>query len=459
MEEGKPRGDPLLPFLAGFLAGAAGAVLARALLPRRVFDPRLLEGSKRGIPPVVLVPGILGSELRKADGTRAWLNVGNAFGTHELALPATLPPRDSRDELRPGGLLGVDTVLPRLFGFTEYIDFVELLHDAGFTRGTLEEGSFHIFTYDWRRDLVETAAALGAFLDGLGGSEPGHPGFTLVGHSMGGLVTRYYLRYGGAAPRGDVTWEGARHVRNMLLVATPSGGSLPALEALLVGERVGLSSTTLSSQVVERMPAIYSLLPPRGAAPLVGETGETIKADVLDPETWRRFSWGPFAPARRASDDEGPAAPAEVRQAFLSAALRRAREIQDALEKHPDTACPSRVALIGGDCLPTLGHALMADRPGALPRFLPRSRKESDLMYEAGDGRVTRSSALCAHLPSAAESELGCGIPEVSQVFFGDADHHGIYGEVTFQSELLRMLLRPPRVLPERSREQDPVEG
>jgi hypothetical protein len=64
-------------------------------------------------------------------------------------------------------------------------------------------------------------------------------------------------------------------------------------------------------------------------------------------------------------------------------------------------------------------------------------------MLEAGDGRVTRASVLAAHAPEADSSEIDCGIPEVSGSFFGSADHHGIYSEPTFQSLLLRLLLRP----------------
>jgi hypothetical protein len=34
-------------------------------------------------------------------------------------------------------------------------------------------------------------------------------------------------------------------------------------------------------------------------------------------------------------------------------------------------------------------------------------------------------------------------LPEVADAVFGSADHHGIYREPTFQSILLRLLLRP----------------
>jgi hypothetical protein len=125
--------------------------------------------------------------------------------------------------------------------------------------------------------------------------------------------------------------------------------------------------------------------------------------------------------------------------------LARAAALHRALARPPATRCPCRVVLLGGDCLPTLARALVPEKRGGLPRFEPWNRRESDAMFEAGDGRATRASVLAAHLPAAEESEHGCGIPEVSQAFFGSADHHGIYDEPTFQSILLRLLMRPAR--------------
>jgi hypothetical protein len=98
--------------------------------------------------------------------------------------------------------------------------------------------------------------------------------------------------------------------------------------------------------------------------------------------------------------------------------------------------------VLGGDCLPTLARAIVADLPGLPPRLEPVTRRESEWMFEAGDGRVTRDSVLASHLPGAVDSETGSGFLEASQVFFGAADHHGIYQEPTFQNLLLRMLLR-----------------
>jgi hypothetical protein len=258
---------------------------------------------------------------------------------------------------------------------------------------------------------------------------------------MGGLVVRYYLRYGGAEPSPDapVTWAGAARVASAVLAATPNGGSIPALGAILEGERVGLSYTTLAPSVVSRMPAIYQLLPPAGTRPLVDAHGKAFEHDLHDPATWERFGWGPFAPA---SDDR-----LASERAFVVAALDRARTFHAALAREAEAPCPVEVHALGGECLLTLARAVAGEGPpGTPPRLEARTRREQDLLYEAGDGRVPRASLLAAHLPGANDSASGSGLPEISRSFFGGADHHGLYADPAFQSLLLRLLLlRGPR--------------
>jgi hypothetical protein len=262
---------------------------------------------------------------------------------------------------------------------------------------------------------------------------------------MGGLVARYYLRYGTEEPSGSgaVTWSGARRIRNLLLVATPNAGSIMAFDAILNGDRVGLSTTTLAAPVIGRMPSIYHLLPPAGVRALVDEQLTPLDADLQDIETWRRFGWGAFQPVASRRRAGGTASMGrEHHQGFLARALGRARAFHEALSRAPDTPCPIRVVLFGGDCLPTPARALVPAADGTGPRFLPFSRREADALFDAGDGRVTRSSVLASHLRGADEADSGSGLSEVSQAFFGAADHHGIYAEPTFQSLVMRTLLR-----------------
>jgi pimeloyl-ACP methyl ester carboxylesterase len=430
------------PLIAGTFAGVVAGAVGGWLLTgrRRSLDSRLVRALSHGrvAPPLVVVPGLLGSQLVRPDGTVAWLNLGNALGHHHLGLPRKLPFTESRDELRPGPLVGTNAVLPRAFGFTEYADLVELLDGAGFERGLGSTGlRYTIFSYDWRRDLVESARELGRRLDSIAADrDDPEARFHLLGHSMGGLVVRYYLRYGGEEPHPDaqVTWAGARRVASAVLVATPNGGALPALGAILSGSRVGMSYTTLASSVVARMPAIYQLLPPPGAPVLLDSNSVPVEADLLSSPTWERFGWAPFGPSvdeRRASE-----------RAFVKAALARARAFHAALARPPKRPCPVPVSLVGGDCLPTLARAVVGEGPaGQPPRFEPKTDAEQELMYEAGDGRVTRASVLGSHLPGARIAETGSGIPEASRVYFGAADHHGLYADPAFQSLMLRLLL------------------
>lgn len=430
----------LIHFAGGVVAGLAGAFLYDALKPGRRFSPKLLRESREhpDLPATVIVPGIMGSGLERPDGTEAWLNVGNVFGHHDLRLPPVLPLKSSRDGLRPFGLIGVDAIIPRLFGFTEYADLLRLLKEAGFHRNVRENGSagavFHVFTYDWRRDLAESARRLGEYLDALALARGDNEArFNIVGHSMGGLIARYYLRYGDAEPGGPVTWAGAKRISQLIMVATPNAGSIFSLNAALNGNPVGMSNTTLAARVIAHMPAIYQLMPPRQAAPLVDRKGGPLDVDLHDVETWKRFAWGPWKTKGEDSTD--------VERDFVSALLERARAFQEALSRHPESDCPVPVIAVGGDCLPTLARAVAPERPGQSPRFEARSAAEGEAMFEAGDGRVPRSSVLGSHLDL--ENTRDWGLPEISHTFFGAADHHGIYAEPTFQSVLLRRLLRP----------------
>ena len=252
---------------------------------------------------------------------------------------------------------------------------------------------------------------------------------------MGGLVVRYYLRYGGAEPRpgAPVRWAGARRAASVIQVATPNAGSIPALSAILRGERVGFSYTTLAAPVIQRMPSMYQLLPPCGSRPLIDPDGRQLDDDLHDPETWTKFGWGPFAPGANGS--------LAAEREFVLAALERARVFHEALTVEPASPCPVPVYVLGGDCLLTAARAVVGEGPaGSLPRFDARTPAEQDLLFEPGDGRVTRASLLGSHLPPL---ETDSGYAETSRVYFGSSDHHGLYADPAFQSLLLRLLLRP----------------
>ncbi|HVD76570.1 MAG TPA: hypothetical protein VNH43_03125, partial [Vicinamibacteria bacterium] len=165
------RRDWFAPFMWGVLAAGSGMVLANSLATRRrrALPVRLIRGARSGVAPVVVIPGIMGSRLMRPDGTPVWLNIRNAVGHYDLTLPLTLPLTESRDDLVPGPLLGTTAVMPRLFGFTEYYDLLDILAAAGFNSSSKDghDPTHHVFSYDWRRDLVETARRLHETLEAL----------------------------------------------------------------------------------------------------------------------------------------------------------------------------------------------------------------------------------------------------------------------------------------------------
>jgi pimeloyl-ACP methyl ester carboxylesterase len=426
------------PFLAGITFGGALAGAWSLLRKKPRLDPRILRALPRGqeAPMVVFVPGLLGSELLRKDGSMAWLNLGNTFGHHDLSLPRTLPLSAARDELHPGLLIGTDYALPRAFGFTEYADLLQLLDGSGYEPGVGKGLRYAVYTYDWRRDIVESARGLARRLEGLA-QATGDPDarFHLIGHSMGGLLVRWYLRYGGAEPRANapVTWAGARRAASAVLTATPNAGCITVLAAILGGERVGFSYTTLAASVVSRMPSVYQLLPPAGTPSLVDAGGGAVGLDLHDAATWERFEWGPFAPRAGRKPEE---------RAFLEAVLERAKAFHAGLAATPAEPCPVPVHALGSDCLPTPARAIVGEGArGSLPRFVARSGHEQEFLFEPGDGRVTRASQLATQAATDDDGDRH-GIPELSGAFFGSFDHHGLFCDPAFQNLLLRLLRR-----------------
>ena len=102
----------------------------------------------------------------------------------------------------------------------------------------------------------------------------------------------------------------------------------------------------------------------------------------------------PWAELRRVVDVKSleKIAPIQGERAFVVAALEGARAFHAALARPAATPCPVPVLALGGDCLLTLARAVAGEGPpGSPPRLEARTRREQDLLYEAGDGRVTSS--------------------------------------------------------------------
>lgn len=212
---------------------------------------------------IVLLPGITGSVLSK-DGKVAWGFAGSTLakslvtrgGHMKRALLLKEDPVEE-DDLQDGvvaeNLIPDLHLIPGLWkidGYTKVADAIKGRFDV-------EEGkNFFPFPYDWRRDNRVSARKLKKqshewlrrWRESSGNDDAR---LILVAHSMGGLVSRYFLE----------VLEGWRDTRALVTFGTPYRGSLNALDTLVNGVRKGPFGMLDLSDLSRSFTAIYQLLP------------------------------------------------------------------------------------------------------------------------------------------------------------------------------------------------------
>ena len=209
---------------------------------------------------VVLLPGILGSVLRRhrevvwgygaASIGKALLTLGRSM-ERNLALPHDDPTRDDLgDEIVADALMPDLHLIPGFWKIDGYTRLAEALA-AGFE---LRDGeNFFSFPYDWRRDNRVASRKLGRVTSDWLASWRQSSGnaqakLILIAHSMGGLICRHFLECSGG-------WE---NTRVLVTFGTPYRGSLNALDMLANGVKKGPFDM---SNVARQFTAIYQLLP------------------------------------------------------------------------------------------------------------------------------------------------------------------------------------------------------
>lgn len=211
---------------------------------------------------IVFLPGITGSVLQK-NGKDVWgTSAGAIFralksggdSIRALALEAADDP--SLDDLGDGVVataLVPDThIVPGLWKIDGYTKLVRNIRDSfGLELG---KSAFE-FPYDWRRDCRVAARKLARSIEGwLHTRRKDRPAAkaVLVAHSLGGLVSRYYLEVLGG-------WE---NVRTLVTFGTPYGGSVKALNFIANGHRPGAGPVRLDlSSLLRSFTSVYQLLP------------------------------------------------------------------------------------------------------------------------------------------------------------------------------------------------------
>ncbi|MGW5924233.1 esterase/lipase family protein [Nocardia fluminea] len=203
---------------------------------------------------VVIVPGITGSVLARGERElwslsaaalrRGILHTSDVLD--ELRLPTVTDDVGEYAEFAlaaPEVIRGVH-VWPGFWHGSGYGALIDRL-------GKAAPGRVVSFAYDWRLPNAYTASLLAVFVEDTLRRFPGSK-LTFVCHSMGGLITRYYLEVLG----------GHVHAARLITIGTPFSGSVKAVKALtgnLYPRIPGLGEQV--AKVARTFPAVAELLP------------------------------------------------------------------------------------------------------------------------------------------------------------------------------------------------------
>jgi len=452
--------------------------------------------------PVIVIHGVLGARLvQRSTGKTVWgaftheaIDLKTPEGVRAISLPFLIPKTARYDPehedvyaAMPLERLKIDVSLGVLpVNVDVYINILRTLGVGGYRDPLVvdplaphyADDHFTCFTffYDWRRDNVSNALLLHRFIQAKRSEiqrtaklkiqrlrtqgtveslqraaameswlRTGYK-FDIVTHSMGGLLSRYYLRYGaqdlpsnGSPP--EITWAGSKEIDRLILIATPNFGSMDAFQSLIRGRRFAPFLPLYPAALLDSMPALYQLLPRNRHGLILDERGRPLDLDLFDARVWKENGWGLMASGSdRVLQWMMPEMECQERRrerayTYLNWCLQRARRFHQSLDIKTSLPCSTSIYLFAADAEPTLSHVRMRYTKGHLEPLFNRGD-----LYSPGDGIVPRYSAVGDERQGHAYHKgLSSPIPWTNITFLSD-DHLGLTRNPHFINNMLFIL-------------------
>ena len=416
--------------------------------------------------PVIVIHGFLGAALNDpSTGKELWgiFDIRESIAVSpekmtKVAHPMSFetPIQKIPENLQAGELL--QDVTLQMMGFQmkmpAYKDLLDVLRKGGYTTLSEDETvrcnyqTLFPFGYDWRRDLQWNAARLHEFIKEKRkelqnaymanyGIENYDVQFDIIAHSMGGLLSRYYLRFGAEDMPDDystprVNWSGSDFVDRLIIVGTPNAGYLDTLLELINGSPLQPYPAT----VLGTLPSYYQMLPaPQTRSIIYSDNAEMV--DIFDVETWISLNWGLAAKDNDEvlkiliPDAANEKERREIAIDHLDKCLKRAKQFINAMSLPLNAPDDVALHLVCGNGIKTTKRAEVNRKTGEI----------KVVEYGAGDGKVLTSSTLWDRRGNSYNHDRFLSSPiNWSSTMLLRAAHMGIMTTPGFEDNLLFLL-------------------
>ncbi|MCP4181270.1 MAG: hypothetical protein GY756_26200 [bacterium] len=449
-------------------------VYEKPLFSELVRESMAYEGIARN--PVIVVHGFLGANL---DNTTTGQNVwGDFTGTeifkgysntqlYDLAYPMKYgkPLRKIKDNVKAVKMLTKINV--RIMGIdfevNAYDKMLNILINAGYIPENLikeknkKYASLFPFYYDWRRDNVENAIALHKFILEKRaymqkqyaenyGIENFDVQFDVLAHSMGGLIARYYLRYGNQPiyenkPLPELNWEGSKYIDKLVIIGTPNEGYLDTCFELTKGLRLDPRLPLYPPAVIGTWPSYYQMLPfVSTRSVLYKDDQDGPPVNLFDLEVWKKLKWGLANPdqdkilkiilpnVKTAKERR------KIALNHLGKCLKRAEKFNNAMRKDGQPPGDVGLFLFLGDAVETRREAVVNKKTGEL----------KVTKFDAGDGKILTASARMDMREGRKWIPFLISPIKWQVVFYLKAAHMGITESYSFADNITYYLLITP---------------
>lgn len=253
-----------------------------------LFASGTVHASPRKI--LIFIPGYYGSFLKNQDtGQREFLTLGQVL----LRADPLIYPVDgvfpNAKRVSDDGYFDGFRVVPSIFEIDGYRGSV----DAFRTWGRAQNWEIHPLSYDWRADLATILARLETQIREIN-PQPDDQ-VILVGHSFGGLLAAYYMRYGVQDPASaQESFAALEWVDAWILAGAPFRGTAQIFRNSFYGVPSTGFRDILASIAISSYPSTFLLTPPPEFLRVIDEHGKTRPLDAFDTEAFEKNRWGLF---------------------------------------------------------------------------------------------------------------------------------------------------------------------